>query len=195
MKKIALIFLLCSIACATAMAQAAPGGLKVNDKAPDFSAKNQNGKPVVLKDQLAKGMVVLVFYRGEWCPYCNRQLKALEDSMSLITKKGAAIIAVSPESQENVSKTVAKTKASYSIVSDNNLKIMNAYKVAYTVDKEMAQKLKGYGIDLAEKNGTNGSSLPVPAVYVINKSGTIVYSYYDENYKNRVSVREILTHL
>lgn len=172
-----------------------PEGLNVNDTAPNFTSIDQNGKTVVLKDLLKKGSVVIVFYRGEWCPYCNKQLMELEDSMAFISKKGASIIAVSPEKQENIQKTIQKTKASYAVLADDNLKIMTAYKVAFELDAKATEKYKGYGINLTERNGNNGNNLPVPAVYIINKEGKITYRYFDINYKKRVSVSEILSHL
>ncbi len=176
-------------------AQNKPNGLNVNDKAPVFTAKDQAGKTVNLKDQLKSGAVVLIFYRGQWCPYCNKQLKRLEDSLSLITAKGAKLIAVTPEKQENISKTIAKTKASYPILFDDGLKIMKSYDVAYAVDETTVKNYKGYGIDFSEVNGSNGAYLPVPAVYVINKKGVIIYKYFDADYRNRASVQDILNHL
>ena len=183
------------VAAFTVSAQDKPKGLNVNDKAPEFVAKNQAGKTISLKEQLKSGAVVLIFYRGQWCPYCNKQLKRLEDSLSLITAKGATLIAVTPEKQENISKTIEKTKATYAILFDDGLKIMKSYDVAYKVDDKTVEKYKGYGIDFNEANGANGASLPVPAVYVINKEGTIVYKYFDVDYRNRASVQDILDHL
>lgn len=176
-------------------AQTSPTGLFVNDVAPDFSAINQSGKSINLKEQLKTGNVVLIFYRGEWCGYCNKQLKNLEDSLAQITKKGATVLAITPEKTENVTKTIEKTKVTFSILSDDNLKIMNAYKVTFSLDEKTTKKYKGYGIDLIESNGKNGNNLPVPAVYIINKEGKIIYRYFDEKYSNRVSVNEILSHL
>ena len=172
-----------------------PEGLNVNDNAPNLTSTDQNGKTIVLKDLLKKGSVVIVFYRGEWCPYCNKQLMELQDSMALIINKGASIIAVSPEKQENIAKTIQKTKATYSIISDDSLKIMSAYKVAFELDDQTNEKYKKWGINLSEKNGSNGNNLPVPAVYIINKEGKITYRYFDINYKKRVSIAEILSHL
>ena len=172
-----------------------PIGLNVGDIAPDFTAKNQSNKDVNLKELLKSGSVVLLFYRGEWCPYCNRQLKALEDSMALISTKGASIVAVSPEKLENISKTIEKTNATYNVVTDENSKIMNAYKVAFELDEKTTEKYKGYGINLMERNGSNDNNLPVPTVYIINKEGKITYRYFDVNYKNRASVQEILKNL
>ncbi len=177
-------------------AQDSPKGLQVNDPAPDFTAKDQNGNVINLKEQLKKGPVVLVFYRGFWCPYCNQQLKKLEDSLSLIQSKGATLITVTPEQEESVSKTVEKTKASYPIISDDSLAIMKSYDVAFTMSEATVEKYKGYGLDFNKINGpVTGAQLPVPAVYVINKEGRIVYRHFDTNYTKRASVADMLRHL
>ena len=177
-------------------AQDTPAGLQVNDTAPSFTASDQDNNKINLDEQLKKGTVVLVFYRGQWCPYCNRQLKKLEDSLSLITGKGATLIAVTPEKPENIAKTIEKTKATYPILYDEGLNIMKSYDVAYTVDDNTVQKYKGYGIDFTEVNGAlNGAHLPVPAVFVISKDRRIVFRHFDKDYTKRVSVAEILQHL
>lgn len=184
--------------CITAVvfSQTGPKGLNLNDQAPDFSAKDQNGKTVSLKNELKKGAVVLVFYRGQWCPFCNRQLKQLEDSLSLIKEKGATLLTITPEKEENISKTISKTKATYSILHDEGLKIMNSYDVTFQVDDKTIESYKKYGIDFTQANGeANGAHLPVPAVYVVNKQGKIIYKYFDVDYRKRSSVKEILAHL
>lgn len=171
-------------------------GLNVNDMAPAFSGTDQNGKKIDLKEALEKGPVVLVFYRGQWCPYCNRQLKKLEDSMSLIADKGATVIAVTPELTENINKTVEKTKATFPILHDEGLAIMKKYDVAFAVDEKTIEKYKGYGIDFFKSNGdANGANLPVPALYIISKEGKIIFRHFDKNYTQRVSVAEIAAHL
>ena len=182
--------------CLILIAQNGPNGLQLNDKAPDFTAPDQNGKNISLKNELKKGSVVLVFYRGQWCPYCNRQLKQLTDSLALLTAKGATVITITPEKQENISKTIEKTKAGFSILHDEGLAIMKSYDVAFKVDDQTIQNYKKYGIDFIEANGTsNGANLPVPAVYVINQSGRIVYKYFDRDYRKRSTVKDILDHL
>ncbi|MDE3145005.1 MAG: AhpC/TSA family protein, partial [Bacteroidota bacterium] len=173
----------------SSIAQITAKGLQVNDKAPLFSAIDQNGKNILLKDELKKGTVVIVFYRGQWCPYCNRQLKKLEDSLSFIKSKGATLLAITPEKPENILKTIEKTKASYSVLFDDGLKIMKQYDVAFTVDDNTLEKYKKWGIDLKVANGTNGNVLPVPAVYIINKQGIIIYKHFDPDYKQRASVQ------
>ena len=172
MRKVFFVFIV-SLLAKFAGAQDAPKGLTVNDKAPYFAATDQNGKTVSLAGLTSSGTVVLVFYRGQWCPYCNKQLSHLQDSLSFIIGKGATLVAVTPEKPDNIQKTITKTKAGYPILFDDGLKIMKAYNVAYTVDGEMLAKYKKYGIDFNVANGSNGASLPVPAVYIINKAGII----------------------
>ena len=178
-----------------AFSQTTPKGLEVNDKAPIFNAKDQSGKDFNLQKALKKGAVVLVFYRGQWCPYCNKQLSQLQDSLPQIEAKGATLVAVSPEQVENITKTIGKTKAAYPILHDEDLKIMKAYDVAFKVDDATIEKYKTYGIDFEKANGSNGANLPVPAVYIINKKGKIVFKSFDADYRKRVSVATILTNL
>lgn len=177
-------------------AQEGPKGLNINDAAPDFTANDQNGLKVNLKEKLKEGAVVLVFYRGQWCPYCNRYLKRLEDSMSLVSNKGASLITVTPETAEGIAKTIEKTNATYPILYDDGLSIMKSYDVAFKVDDKTVEKYKGYGIDFTKANGdSNGPNLPVPAVFVISKEGKIIFRHFDKDYTKRVSVAEILEHL
>ncbi len=177
------------------IAQDKPSGLLVNDKAPNFTAKDQTGKSIELKNELKKNSVVLVFYRGEWCPFCNKELKAIEDSLKFITGKSAIVLAVTPEKQENIVKTIEKTKATYSILYDEGLKIMKSYGVSFKVDSLTAVKYKSYGIDFNVANGSNGANLPIPAVYIINKKGEVTYRYFDADYRKRPSVKELIRHL
>ena len=177
-------------------AQEKPEGLFINSKAPDFKATDQYGKEIRLKDVLRDSLVVLVFYRGQWCPYCNKQLKKLEDSLQLIKNKGARLIAVTPEKPEFISKTIEKTNASYPLLYDKEMKIMKAYGVAFQVDDKSVSRYKNADIDLLNANGQKDKAfLPVPATYIISKEGTILYRYFDTDYKKRPSVQEILDNL
>ncbi|HEY0751488.1 MAG TPA: peroxiredoxin-like family protein [Chitinophagaceae bacterium] len=195
MKKL-FLFVTLIMAITLVSAQEGPKGLSVNEQAPDFSVTDQNGKSIHLKEQLKKGPVVLVFYRGFWCPYCNQHLKKLEDSLTLINSKGATLLTITPEQEEGVAKTIEKTKATYSIISDSNLAIMKAYDVAFAVSETTQVKYKEYGIDFNMINGPgNGTNLPVPAIYIINKDGKIIYRHFNKNYTQRASVAEILEHL
>ena len=176
-------------------AQKAPEGLFIASKAPDFKAKDQNGTEIRLKDLLKKGKVVLVFYRGNWCPYCNKELSRLQDSLSFITEKGATLLAITPEQAEGIAKTTEKTKAEYSILHDEGLKIMKAYDVAFELPENTITRYKNAGLDVEKNNGDNGKYLPVPAVFVVDQEQTVRYRFFETDYKKRPSVKEILDNL
>lgn len=170
----------------------AQSGLKKGAQAPDFIAKDNNGKVLNLKTLLkTHKAVVLFFYRGQWCPYCNKHLQQLQDSLQTLTGKGAYVVGVTPETAENISKTIGKTHASFSIIQDKGYKIMKAYDVNYVLDDKTVGTYKKYGIDLDQNNGNTDHVLPVPATYVIDKSGKLVYVHFDKDYRNRPSVRAI----
>jgi peroxiredoxin len=194
MKAIVLSLLLL-IVFSSSHSQDAPEGLFINSKAPDFKATDQNGNEVRLKDLLKKGKVVLVFYRGYWCPYCNRQLKRLEDSLQLIKDKGATVIAITPEKPESISQTVEKTKTSFPILYDEGLKIMKAYEVEFVVPENTVTRYRNTGIDLEKINGRDWNYLPVPAIYIIDKESTITYRFFNTDYKKRPTVQEIVKNL
>jgi peroxiredoxin len=192
-----LTFLMATVLSISLFAQMAdkPEGLKVGDMAPNFSALNQQGKKVELNNLLTKGDVVLVFYRGQWCPYCNKQLSKINDSLVAITAKGATVLAITPETNDNVEKTIKKTKASFDVLSDAGLTIMNSYKVSFAVDEKTIEKYKGYGIDFEKANGKNGANLPVPATYIVGKDGKIKYAFFNTDYSKRASVKDIIDNL
>jgi peroxiredoxin len=195
MKKIITLIAILAVSLSLS-AQGKPEGLFINSKAPDFKVKDQSGMEVSLKELRKKGPVVLMFYRGNWCPYCNRHLAKMQDSLQLIAEKGATLVAITPEQAEGVAQTIDKTKAVYSILSDTEMKIAKAYKVDYAVDDRTVNRYKNAGIDLLQTNGQKGKAmLPVPAVYIINKDGAITYRFFEEDYKKRPSVRELLAEI
>lgn len=195
MKKSFLFTLLIASALAT-LAQDKPEGLFINSKAPDFKAKDQSGADVSLKDLRKKGPIVLVFYHGNWSPYDNKELKRFQDSLQLITDKGAQVVAVTPEAAEGIAKTVEKTGAVFPILYDAEVKIARNYQVAYEVDEKTATRYKSFGNDLLVINQQKGRPfLPVPAVYIINKEGSVIYRYFETDNRKRVTVKEILDQL
>lgn len=176
-------------------AQQAPEGLFIGSKAPDFRATDQHGQAIRLKDQLKKGKVVLVFYRGYWCPFCNRELGQLQDSLQLIRDKGAEVIAVSPEKSEWRDSTIGRTKASFPVISDEGLKIMKAYQVEFEMEENLVTRYRNANIDILKINGSNGAYLPVPAVYIIDGESTVTYRFFHTDYRKRPSVKELLDNL
>lgn len=190
-----LLFTLFSVSIA--FSQQKPNGLPLHSKAPDIEAKDQNGKDISLAALRKKGPVVVLFYRGNWCPYCNKQLKELQDSLQYITLKGASVVAITPEASEGVEKTINKTGASFPIIYDNGVKISNAYQVSYEVDTATVNKYKkNWDVDFFKINKqTEKAYLPVPAVYIIDKNGIITYRFFESNVTQRPSVQELVRNL
>ncbi len=173
-----------------------PTGLSVNDIAPDFTADNQNDKQVHLYDLLKKQKVVLFFYRGNWCPFCNTYLQNMQDSLKYILDKDAVVIAVSPENSENIDKTITKDKIAFQIIHDPENKIMENYKVLFDVTGMYQTKLKvGKLISIAEFNDQDKARLPVPATYVIDTNRKIIYTHFNIDFRHRAPISEILKHL
>lgn len=193
MKKLPLLLVLFLFAL-LATAQK-PEGLFINSKAPEFKLKDQDGVEVSLKDLRKKGPVVVLFYRGYWCPFCNRELKAFQDSLGQIQTKGAQVVAITPETKENIDSTIAKTGAIFRILYDEDMKTAQAYQVAFNVDDRTVSRYKMAGIDLLKNNNQKAAMLPVPAVYIVDKEGSVSFRYFDENYRNRVSVATILKNI
>ena len=174
---------------------AAQSSLKLGSNAFLFSANDQFGKKIDLKMELKKGPVVLFFYRGSWCPYCNKQMAEIQDSIGLIREKGATVIAITPETVVSMKKIINKSKANFSIIHDEGYEIMNAYKVSFNVDSITLNKYKSMNLLLSEANGRDDVKLPVPATYIIGVDGKIKFAYYDPNFRVRVSVAELLKNI
>jgi peroxiredoxin len=171
----------------------AQSGLKSGAQAPAFSGVDNTGKKVEL-GQLLKNhkAVVLFFYRGQWCPYCNKHIKELQDSLGLLTAKGAYVVGVTPETAENISKTIEKTHASFSIIQDKDYHIMKAYDVNYVLDDKTVNQYRNWHVNLDEINGNTDHVLPVPATYVIDNTGKITFVQFDKDYRKRASVADLL---
>jgi peroxiredoxin len=194
MKRKILISILLFVVSMAAISQTS--NPEVGAKAPLFAGTDQNGKQVSLSQLLSKGgSVVLLFYRGHWCPFCNKQLNAMQDSITFFREKNASIIAITPETPPYIKKTVAKTDASFSIIYDKDNTIMKQYGVNFTLDATSLARLKNVGIDIAAINGNDQNQLPIPAVFIIQPNGVITYVHFDPNYRLRPSVRELLQYL
>jgi len=173
-----------------------PKGLMVGEKAPLFTGIDQNGSTFDLRSQLKKSSVVLIFYRGYWCPVCSKYLKSYVDSAELVTEKGATLLFITPEAEDGVEKTIKKNKLNYTVVLDKDESIMKAFDVDFEVTRGYQKKIKTFLFaDIAKNNNKETAILPVPATFIIDQSGTVVYRQFDLNYKNRASIREIVENL
>ncbi|MDH5603360.1 MAG: AhpC/TSA family protein [Cyclobacteriaceae bacterium] len=173
-----------------------PTGLQIGAKAPGFAARDTQGTPFDLYSVLLDGPVVLVFYRGKWCNYCNQYLSNLGDSAKYILEKGATLVVVTPELKDNALEMAEKTKTSLRVISDPGNNIMDVFKVTFKVTDQYVEDIeKKHGVNIALNNGNPVPRLPVPATYIIGNQGDITYVHFDLNYGKRAFVSEILRFL
>jgi len=168
---------------------------KVGHKAPGINSITHSGTTFNLANATKKGPVVVLFYRGYWCPFCSKQLQTLQDSLYLLTNKNATVVAITPEKKESVDKTIEKTKANFTIISDTTNQLLKAYGVNFTVDDKTIERYKGFGVDFEKINANNENILPVPAVYIIDEKGNFKFIWFNKDYRKRPFVKELLEHL
>lgn len=171
--------------------------VKVGDKAPDFTLPNADGQMRTLSDILKRGPVVLTFYRGGWCPYCNDQLYAYQQILPEFMDLGAELVAISPEKPESAQDTVLKNEVKFEILSDVGNVVTRQYDLLWEVPEDKREGFSGWlqketGKTLAEFNGIGEYELPIPATFVIAQDGTVVYVFKDEDYKKRADMDDIL---
>lgn len=171
-------------------------GLSVGTAAPVFSALDANSNTFSLETVLENGPVVLIFYRGFWCPVCNQHLSKIQDSLELIEEKGAKVIAISPEKPEYLGKMEKKTGAEFTLLYDEGYKISDAYDVTFKPSKATLTTYNTLlGAKLKKTHSDDSQRLPIPATYVIDKSGTITWRQFNPDYKKRSNVADILNAL
>jgi len=171
-------------------------GIKVGERAPEFTLPNAFGKPVSLSSQLAKGPVVLTFYRGAWCPYCNLELKALHGALPHFEQMGATLIAVTPQQPDKSLEQVKKNNYPFEILSDLDSTIMQDYRLYFTVSDELSDLYRErFELDLAIYNGPGRYELPVPGTFVIDRSGIVRAAFADTDYKQRMEPANIISAL
>ena len=168
--------------------------LKVGEEAPLISGVDQFNKQINSNEILKNNKILLLFYRGNWCPYCRKHLKTLQENLVELTNKGYYVIVVSPEKPEKTEETTKKVKATFSIIHDIDNTIMKSYKVAFEVNKETVQSYYGFTKNkIEEYNQQDTNTLPVPATYIIGENGKIAFVHYDPDYTNRKDLKEILS--
>jgi peroxiredoxin len=169
--------------------------LKARDRAPDFRLPDVHGAPVRLNDLLAKGPVVVSFYRGEWCPYCKLELRALQKALPEITRLGAQLVAISPQLPDESLSTAEKNELTFFVLSDVGSVTAKAYGIAFDLAEELRPIYTRFGHALPDKNGDDSWVLPMPATYVIDSDGTVALAFVDVDYRNRLEPAEIIAAL
>ncbi len=167
-------------------------GIKVGEKAPDFVLNNALGKPVRLKDKLKQGPVVLVFYRGAWCPFCNMHLHVLQQSLPEFEKYGARLITITPQTPDRSIEQFREKAYPFEVLSDLDSKVMKDYRLYYELPDDLVAVYKKHGLDIEAFNGKNRNVLPVPGSFVIDTSGVVRAMYADTDYKKRMEPSAII---
>ena len=171
-------------------------GLETGIKAPLFKAKDMNSSFFNLEQALEKGPVVLIFYRGHWCPVCNAHLSNLQDSLSLIYDLGAQVVAISPENPEYLEMTSQKTGAEFTLLYDEGYTIASAYDVAFQPTSAGKFLINTFTTaNLKNAHSDESQRLPIPATYIINPDGYISWRHVNPDYKKRASIQAIIGHL
>lgn len=168
---------------------------KAGDVAPEFSLKGADGKSIALKKLLKKGPVVLVFYRGGWCPYCNLQLRDLQKHLSEIRARGAQLVAVSPQTPDASLSTSEKAGLTFTVLSDVGNKVARTFGIVYPIPDDLKAIYTGFGLDLNKSNGDGPWELPLAATYVIQPDGKISYAFIDADYRKRPDTEDVIAAL
>lgn len=164
--------------------------LNVGDKAPHFTLTNAVGEEISLENELKKGPVVLVWYRGGWCPYCNINLHYLQEELPNFNAQGANLLALSPELPDQSINTAEKNELDFQVLSDVGNEVAREYGVVFKLTDEVAQRYnESFGLN--NHNGDESNELPLAATYIINTDGTISYAFLDVDYRNRAEPSEI----
>lgn len=165
---------------------------KAGDVAPVFTLKDPEGNPVSSRELLSRGPLVVSFYRGVWCPYCNLELQALQASLADITTRGASLVAISPQIRANSSKSQRDNKLAFPILSDVKSEIANAFGIRFALPDYLVEVYKTFGNNLPVVNDDPAWVLPMPARYVIGTDGVIAYSEVNPDYTQRPDPSELL---
>lgn len=165
--------------------------LQVGDTAIDFTLLNASNEKVNLYTELEKGPVILMWYRGGWCPYCNLALHHMQNTLPEFKKYNANILALTPELPDNSISTKEKNNLEFEVLSDIDNKIAQQYKTVFKLTDEVAEAYEN-GFGLSDYNGNKKGELPLAATYVIGQDKIIKYAFLDADYRNRAEPQDIL---
>jgi peroxiredoxin len=169
---------------------------KTGDTIPEMILSNAFGELVNVNEILSKHeKVVIAFYRGGWCPYCNLELKALQNIIPEIEAKRGKLIAISPETPDNSLTTVEKNALNFEVLSDINNEVAKKLNLVFQLPEELQNLYKKFGINLNSNQDNTNQELPIAATYIVGKDGVISYHFLEEDYKLRADPKDILNAL
>jgi peroxiredoxin len=166
--------------------------LKVGDMIPNFILPNAFGQPIELQKLLASGPVVISFFRGSWCPFCNLELAALQEALPAIKTLGASLIAISPQTSRYTISTVEKHQLTYEVLSDRSNHVARKFGIVFQISEYLRPVLEEMGHVLPRHNGDESFELPIPATFVVSQEGKIIYAFVEPDYTKRLDPIEIV---
>ena len=167
-------------------------GIRVGEKAPDFVLNNALGKAVSLKDKLKQGPVVLVFYRGAWCPFCNMHLHVLQGNLPEFKKYGAQLITITPQTPDKSVEQFKEKGYPFEVLSDLDSQVMKDYRLYFELPADLVEVYKNHGLDIETFNGKGRNVLPVPGSFVIDTNGIVRAMFADTDHKKRMEPSAII---
>ena len=165
---------------------------RVGDLAPDVTLADASGAPVKLSDLWHGGPLVVIFYRGGWCSYCNLQLHAWQQHASELKRLGAALVAISPQTPDHSLDTIERNALAYTVLSDSRLDAANGFGIAFTLPPELIDLYASAGTDIPVLNGNAQWVLPIPATYVIDRTGRIRFAHVEMDYRERIDPQSVI---
>jgi peroxiredoxin len=165
--------------------------LREGDTAPDFELPDALGRPVRLADLRAKGPVIVSFYRGQWCPFCNLELRGLQRALGEVESAGATLVAISANTPDVTMSTVEKLELEFPVLSDYDNLVAKQFNLVYEMIPENIEMYLDQDRDIGTLNGTGKWELPIPATYVIDRDGIIRYAFVDLNHRRRAEPSEV----
>ena len=166
--------------------------LQVGDTLPPISLPNAVGKTVNIQELLTQGAVVISFYRGQWCPYCNLELRALQQALPDILANGASLVAISPQTPDNSLSTTEKNELTFEVLSDIGNQVAKQLGLVFPLPEQLRPIYQNFGIDLPAHNGDTTFELPIPATYVISRDGKVVQAFVNPDYTQRIEPLSII---
>ena len=170
----------------------APKGISVGHIAPDFTLPNATGEHISLYRELEKGPVILTFYRGVWCPYCNLELKAYQELLPQIKQKGTQLLAISPQTPDSSLTMKEKNELDFHLLSDQGNQVSNQYNLTFIMQETLIESYQKLSLELPDYNGEDSWDLPLAATFVINQQAEIIYAFVDTDYRKRAEPTEVL---
>lgn len=159
---------------------------------PDVTVRTAEGDTVTLRERISRQPTVLIFYRGGWCPYCNRHLAELQRVETQLTEMGYQILAVSADRPEMLRELRLDSVPGYTLLSDASMEAARKFGLAFKVDAETVEKYRENGMDLEMRSGHDHHLLPVPAVFLVNTDGKITFQYVNPDYRTRIKSEVLL---